>query len=99
MHWHLQAAWYGQVLQSGQKLGLQRSRLGTAAQMSLYQRGVQLDGLRVLSTTTTVPQASSGTCTQGSINGICIGAAMHACRRPLSMRIAQCIIRQPARAC
>jgi hypothetical protein len=52
------------------------ANLGTAAaQVSLYQKGVQLNGLRVLSTTTTVPQAAAGTCAQGSINGICIGAA------------------------
>lgn len=45
-------------------------------QVALYNRGLQLDSLRVLSTTTTVPTASSGTCSQGAINGICIGAPL-----------------------
>lgn len=42
-------------------------------QASLYQKGLELTRLKVLSTTTSVPLASSGTCSQGSINGICIG--------------------------
>ena len=42
-------------------------------QVALVNKGVQIDQLRVLSTTTTYPTAASGTCSQGSINGICIG--------------------------
>ncbi len=43
-------------------------------QASLYQKGLELTRLKVLSTTTSVPLATSGTCSQGSITGVCIGA-------------------------
>jgi hypothetical protein len=51
-------------------------------QVNLVNRGIQIDQLRVLSTTTTYPTASSGDCSQGSINGICIGELAPLCSQP-----------------
>jgi hypothetical protein len=45
-------------------------------QVYLYQHGLDLTRLQVLSTTTIVPTASFGDCPQGAINSICIGMAI-----------------------
>ncbi|CAL8465269.1 g4804 [Coccomyxa elongata] len=62
-----------QTNQIAQELGTVVSN--TNLQRAMYQNGLVLTRLKVLSTTSSVPLASSGTCSQGSINGICIGVA------------------------
>ncbi|KAK9903383.1 hypothetical protein WJX75_004519 [Coccomyxa subellipsoidea] len=63
----------------------------TNLQASLYQKGLELTRLKVLSTTTSVPLASSGTCSQGSINGICIGTSTAKISKTTIIILAVCL--------
>lgn len=46
-------------------------------QVYLYSHQLQLTRLKVLSTTTSVPTATYGTCPEGSIDSICIGERLN----------------------
>ncbi|EIE23235.1 hypothetical protein COCSUDRAFT_47556 [Coccomyxa subellipsoidea C-169] len=63
----------------------------TKLQASLYQKGLELTRLKVLSTTTSVPLATSGTCSQGSITGVCIGTSTASLSKTTIIILAVCI--------